>query len=278
MQRIGIQGVKASFHEVAARQYFEGSNFELVECASFKALSTALHDRTADRCVMAIENSIAGSILTNYSLLERYGFKILGEVYRRIEMSLVALPGQRIEDLHTVQSHPMALLQVEDFLAKHPNLKVLEGADTAESARRISANRLMGYGAIAHALAARTYGLEILAEGIETNKENYTRFLIICRSEDYVASPVSNKASICFEVPHRSGSLAHVLEIFSRHEVNMTKIQSIPILGKPYQYSFHVDLEWSDRGQYDGSMASVAGSVTNLIRFGEYPRGEKPFA
>lgn len=278
VKRIGIQGVKASFHDVVARKCFAGSEIQLVECASFKALCTALQEGEADLCVMAIENTIAGSILTNYSLLERHGFKIHGEVYQRIEMSLLALPGQRIEDLHFVQSHPMALLQCEEFLAQYPNLKVLEGADTAASARAIVDKRLEGYGAIAHALAAEIYGLQVLAEGIETNKENYTRFLIIGRSDGYEPAPTANKASIRFELAHESGSLARVLDIFSRHGINLTKIQSVPVLGKPYQYSFHVDLAWDERSTYEAALAVVSPLVSNLIRFGEYPRGEKPFA
>jgi len=174
--RVGIQGVAASFHDVAARKYFGHQTLEVIECSSFKTLCAKLAEEAADFCMMAIENTIAGSILTNYSLLERYEFKILGEVYLPISFNLMALPGQTIQDLKFIQSHPMALFQCEDFLFKHPGIKVLESADTAETAKDISEKKLKGYGAIASQLAAETYGLENLEREIETNKLNYTRF------------------------------------------------------------------------------------------------------
>jgi prephenate dehydratase len=274
--KIAIQGVRASFHDAAAAKHFATRTLEPVECSSFPLLATQLREKTADYAVMAIENSIAGSILPNYSLMEANGFKILGEVYLRIEMNLMALPGQKIEALESVQSHPMALLQCQDFLAKYPNLKVLEGADTAESAKIIHERQARGQAAIASARAAEVYGLEILAAGIETNKQNYTRFLVICRGDDYVAPSAANKASVRFELPHRAGSLADVLDIFRTFEVNMTKLQSVPILGRPYEYSFHVDLEWKEFARYEEALARVAKEAVNLIHFGNYPRGERP--
>lgn len=274
--KIGIQGVKASFHDAAATKHFGPAPIEVLECTSFPLLGARLRDHSADFSIMAIENSIAGSILPNYSLMEANGFKILGEVYLRIEMNLMALPGQGIEDLHSVQSHPMALFQCEEFLAKHPRLRVFEGADTAESAKLIRENRTLGQAAIASERAAEVYGLEILASGIETNKQNYTRFLVICRGEDYVIPGNANKASIRFELPHRAGSLADVLDVLRKFEVNMTKLQSVPILGRPYEYSFHVDLEWVDFARYREALKIIESDVVNLIHFGEYPRGERP--
>jgi prephenate dehydratase len=274
--KIAIQGVKASFHDVAARKYFSNHEIEPVECPSFKTLSLSLKNCGSDLAVMAIENSIAGSILPNYTLLETYGFKIIGEVYLRIEMDLMALPGQKLEELKFVQSHPMALLQCDDFLASHLYLKVLEGSDTAESAKDIRDKSLVGYAAIASGLAAKTYGLEVLRSGIETNKQNYTRFLVICRGEEHTQASNSNKTSIRFEVSDRPGSLARVLEDFSRLSVNMTKIQSVPILGRPYEYSFHVDLEWKSRTNYENAMRLVSQDVINLIHFGDYPSSERP--
>lgn len=274
--KVGIQGVKASFHDVAARKFFAGREFTPVECQSFKALAQSLRDGASDLCMMAIENSIAGSILPNYTLLETYGFKIVGEVYLRIEMSLMALPGQKLEDLRFVRSHPMALLQCEDFLAAHPWLKALEGADTAESARDIQREQAFGHAAIASRLAAEAYGLELIREGIETNKQNYTRFLVIVRSADYVPDTRANKASIRFEVADRPGCLARVLNDLSELTVNMTKIQSVPILGRPYEYSFHVDLEWADAARYQEAMKRIRRDVINLIHFGEYIRSERP--
>jgi prephenate dehydratase len=200
--------------------------------------------------LMAIENTIAGSILPNYALLEKFGFKIIGETYLRIEMCFLALPGQKMSDIRFVQSHPMAILQCQDFLAPLKEVKIVEAADTAESAAEIQSRKLTQYAAIASKLAAETYGLEILKENIETDRLNFTRFLVLARAEAETSIPLANKASIRFEAAHRPGSLAEVLAIFARNSVNMTKIQSIPVLGKPYQYAFHVDLEWSDVAQY----------------------------
>jgi prephenate dehydratase len=273
--RVGIQGIRASFHDVAARKWFAGREIEPVECATFSRLCSALAARQADCCLMAIENSIAGSILTNYSLLDAHGFRITGEVYLRIEMNLMALPGQTLEQIHQVQTHPMALLQCQEFLSAHPWIKAVEANDTAEVAREIAEKKTAGVAAIASGLAAETYGLSILGAGIETNQQNYTRFLVICRSEDFVADPGANKASIRFEVVHRPGSLSRVLEVLARLGVNLTKIQSVPILGRPYEYSFHVDLEWDDPAAYQRARTEMSAAVTNLISFGEYPRGER---
>jgi len=261
---------------VAAQRFFAGQAVVPVECQSFKRLAESLKEGSSDLCMMAIENSIAGSILPNYTLLETYGFKIVGEVYLRIEMSLMALAGQRLEDLKFVRSHPMALLQCEDFLAAHPWIKALEGTDTAESARDIQRDRSPGIAAIASRLAAEAYGLELLAEGIETNKRNYTRFLVISRDEGRTADAKANKASIRFEVADKPGCLARVLGDFSQLSINMTKIQSVPILGRPYEYSFHVDLEWEDPARYQEAMKRVRADVINLIHFGEYVRNERP--
>lgn len=279
--KVAIQGIKASFHDEAARKYFGASvpqrGISEVECSSFTKLSAVLRDRQADFAVMAIENSIAGSILPNYSLLEMNSFKIVGEVYLRIEMNFMALTGQKMEGIRFVQSHPMALLQCAEFLSSYPDIKVIESADTAESGKEIGAKKLTAYGAIASRLAAETYGLEILESGIETNKQNYTRFLVICRHEDYSSAAQANKTSIRFETVDRPGSLAKVLDVFNRHSVNMTKIQSVPILGRPYEYSFHVDLEWEDLMRYREALVSIKDAVIGLIHFGDYPKGERPF-
>lgn len=274
-RRVAIQGVRASFHDVAARQYFSESVLP-VECATFMELGQTLQQGRADYAVMAIENSIAGSILPNYSVMERNRFRIVGETYLRIELALMALSGQKIEDLHWVQSHPMALFQSEDFLSRYPGLKIVESHDTAESAKIISEKKLAGFAAIASRLAAETYGLNILANGIETDKQNYTRFLVLARESETGSGAVNNKASFRFETHHRPGSLVDVLRIFANHGINMTKIQSVPILGKPYQYSFHVDLEWESEDEYRRALGEFASHAVNLIHFGEYRRGERP--
>jgi prephenate dehydratase len=198
-------------------------------------------------------------------------------VYLRIEHCLVGLPGQKLAELTAIESHPMALLQCEAFLADHPHLQVVEGSDTAMSARRVRDAGTPGRAAIASRLAAETFGLEVLAEGIETNKKNFTRFLLLCRSQDHErwARPdLADKASIRFETPHNPGALVEVLEVFRNHGINMTKIQSLPILGRPYQYGFHVDLEWDDSGRYTQFLRALMAKVTHLSHFGDYPRGE----
>lgn len=276
---IGIQGVEASFHDVAAHRFFEdrhGLKIVSVECATFKDLCEALASSQADYCLMAIENTIAGSILTNYSLLERYRFKTIGEVYLRIELHLMALKDQAVSDLYFVQSHPMALLQCEEFLFRHPGIKAIESNDTAESAKKIASQKMAGYGAIASRLAAEKYGLNILASEIETDKQNYTRFLVIARDEkvkDEDLVKEANKCSLRFETAHEPGSLLKVLEIFKAHDLNLTKIQSVPILGKPYQYSIHVDLEWKERASYERAMEELPKRASHIISFGEYARG-----
>jgi prephenate dehydratase len=191
-------------------------------------------------------------------------------------MNLMSLPGQKIEDIRIVQSHPMALLQCQEFLSANPEMKILESNDTAESAKLIFEKKLFNNAAIASELAAETYQLEILKYGIETNQQNYTRFLAITRNENSIINCNANKSSICFEVSHHPGSLVKILDIFSQFDINMTKIQSVPILGRPYQYSFHVDLEWKIREQFEKVMLLIIPKVSRLIRFGEYPREERP--
>lgn len=276
--KIAIQGVQACFHDVAARKYFDQATVTPVECVSFPVLCKTLDQRGADYAVMAIENTIAGSILANYSLLQSYGFKILGETYLRIEMSFMALADQEISDIRFVQSHPMAILQCQDFLSTLDNIKLVEASDTAESAKEIKERNLIGYAAIASKLAAQTYGLEVLQTNIETDRHNFTRFLTLCRNENYQRPIGANKASFRFEVKHEPGSLAQVLTLFSQYSLNMTKIQSTPIIGKPYQYGFHVDVEWDDVAQYEEAMVKVRQQTINFIHFGEYQRGVKPSA
>jgi prephenate dehydratase len=291
--RVGIQGVAASFHDEAARKFFRGRQITPIPFSSFPLLCKGLREKSADVALMAIENSIAGSILPNYSLLESNLFQILGEVYLRIKMNLMAIPGQNIEDIQFVKSHPMALLQCEDFLMSCPWMKVIEGSDTAASAKEIQETGKRGYAAIASLLAAETYGLELMRTGIESNAKNYTRFLVICRGEDYQPSRhfnqltqgnqthdnqivVTNKASFRFEVPDQPGSLVRILRVLDQYSVNMTHLQSVVIPGKPYEYSFHIDLEWKDADSYQLAMEKIMAQSLRLIHLGVYPRGERP--
>ena len=274
--KVGIQGVKASFHDVASRKYFSDVKVESVECSSFSMLFQVLEDKKVDHIVMAIENALAGSILPNYALMEKYKFKIVGEVYLKIEMCLLGLPKSKLEDIRFVQSHPMALLQCQEFLNTLTNVKSVEHADTAESAMEIKEKKMLHYAAIASALAAETYGLKILRSNIETHSSNFTRFLVLCRETDFSRSPLANKSSLRFEAEHRPGSLASILNIFEKYSINMSKIHSLPIIGKPYHYAFHVDLEWSDAKKYEAALCELAAKAVSLTNFGEYVAGERP--
>lgn len=274
--KIAIQGVKASFHDVASRKYFSQNKVESVECSSFPLLFQVLADKRVDFAVMAIENALAGSILPNYGLMEKFKVKIVGEVYLKIQMCLLALAGEKLEDIRVVQSHPMALLQCQEFLLSLKDVKLVEHADTAESALEIKAHNLFHHAAIASSLAAETYGLQVLKQGIETNSANFTRFLILSREDDHVSSPRANKTSIRFEAEHRPGSLAHVLNIFEKYSINMSKIHSLPIIGRPFHFAFHVDLEWTDKAQLKSAMDEVKSIVLSLTHFGDYEAGEKP--
>jgi len=271
--RVAIQGIKASFHEQAAFEYF-GENIETIECDSFKQTFLALENKEADYIVMAIENSIAGSILPNYSLLLGYNFPVVGEVYLPIQLHLMALPGVTFDQIKYVTSHPMAIRQCNDFLDEYPHLKVVESSDTAACAKRIRDEQLTDTVAIANILAARLYGLDIMERRIESNKKNYTRFLILT-THDNVTKQTPNKASLCFQVSNQVGALAKVLNIFADLGVNMSKIQSMPVLGKHHEYNFYVDVEWDDSKQYDAAVKQVLKYTHNFNILGEYPRYEE---
>ncbi|MFM8914572.1 MAG: prephenate dehydratase [Flammeovirgaceae bacterium] len=268
--KIAIQGIATSFHEVAALTHFK-EDIESVECLSFHALCEVLKSKKADYAVMAIENSIAGSILPNYFLLQDYHFSIVGEVYLPIHMHLLALPGVKLADVKTIESHPMAIRQCNDFLFRLKGVEIRESDDTAVSARKLKEQSLRQTAAIANEHAAKKFGLQILEKRIETNKKNFTRFLILARGNSKTAD--GNKASICFEVLNEVGSLADALTTFKNNKINLTKIQSIPIVGRPSEYSIHVDLEWKKRKEYDTAMQQVMRQVRNLNILGEYKKG-----
>ncbi|MCQ2608817.1 MAG: prephenate dehydratase [Bacteroidales bacterium] len=270
--KIAIQGVNGCFHEIAAREFY-GKDVTTLNCNQFKELFYAVEHGTADYGIVAIENTIAGSILENYLLLKSSKLKVIGEISLHISQNLMVLPGVKIEDVKEVYSHPIAIQQSKDFLDRYPNVRTINWADTASSAQKIAEEKLTHAAAIASEGAAELYGLEIIARQIQTNKKNYTRFLAISRS----ASPneENNKASICFELTNQPGSLVDVLALFKKHNVNMTKIQSLPILGSPYQYAFYLDVEWKDRTDYDKALAEVLPQVSNLSVLGEYKRDEK---
>ncbi len=268
--RVAIQGIRASFHEEAALKYF-GEDIHTIECKSFKQTFEALQSKNADYIVMAIENSIAGSILPNYSLLLSYAFPVVGEIYLPIQLHLMALPGVKFEDIKYVTSHPIAIRQCVDFFDEYPHLNIIESNDTAACAKRIRDEQLTDTVAIANTLAARLYGLDVLERRIESNKKNFTRFLILTHHENVVKRQ-PNKASLCFQVSNKVGALAKVLNIFAEEGVNMSKIQSMPILGKRNEYNFYVDIEWEDPKQYDVAIRQILKYTHNFNILGEYER------
>ena len=271
--RVAIQGIKASFHEEAAYKFF-GRDIETVECNSFKQTCDVLDDGKADFVVMAIENSIAGSLLPNYTLIREYNFAVVGEVYLPIQLHLLALPGVKFEDIKIATSHPIAIRQCVDFFEEFPQIQVIEGNDTAACAKKIKDNQLKDTVAIANALAAETYGLDIIERRIESNKKNFTRFLILRKDKTEVAKGI-NKASICFQVGHHVGALSQVLQIFAELNVNLTKIQSMPVLGRRNEYYFYVDIEWKSIENYDSAIRKVLKFTVNFNIMGEYVKNDK---
>lgn len=269
--RVAIQGISASFHEVAALTYFQ-EPIETVECLTFHRLCEALKNDDADYAVMAIENSIAGSILPNYFLLQEYHFTIVGELYIPIRMHLLALPGVELSNLKVIESHPMALRQCAEYLQTLNGVQLRESDDTALSARLIKEKNLKTTGAIANELAASKFGLSILERRIETHKKNFTRFLILKKRTN--GRTDGNKASLSFEVAHAVGSLADALMTFKDHSINLTRIQSIPIVGKPNEYSIHIDVEWKKRKEYDAALNELLRQVKNLSILGEYKKAK----
>lgn len=269
--KVAIQGIATSFHEVAAFTYFD-EPIDTIECLSFHALCESLKSNQADFAVMAIENSIAGSILSNYFLLQEYHFSIIGELYLPIHMHLLALPGVKLSEIKSIESHPMAIRQCSDFLFRLKGVDIRESDDTAISAKRISELKLAETAAIANEHAAKKFGLQILEKRIETNKKNFTRFLILTKGGKPDAA--NNKASLCFEVANEVGSLVDALLTFKDNKINLTKIQSIPIIGKPSEYSIHVDVEWTKRKNYDEAMKLVLRQVRNLNILGEYKKAK----
>jgi len=279
MKTVAIQGVSGAFHEIAARQYFEGEEIEILPCITFKDLFKALADDDSLLGIIAIENTIAGSLLQNHNLLRESGCMIVGEHKLRIEHNLVALPGQRIEDIEDVYSHPIALMQCEDFLDEHRHIKAIESEDTALSAKEIAEKKIMKRAAICSTLAAEKYGLEILAKGIETNKRNFTRFLIITEpvmAEMMTKGTLLDKSSLVFTLPHEEGSLAKVLSILSFYHVNLTKIQSLPIIGREWEYQFYINLTFDDYIRYRQSLDAIRPLTKDFQLLGEYKAALTP--
>ncbi|RZK48447.1 MAG: ACT domain-containing protein [Pedobacter sp.] len=272
-KKVAIQGIKASFHEEAALKYF-GNEIDTLECNSFKHTCELLKKGDVEYTVMAIENSIAGSLLPNYTLIRDYNFAITGEVYLPIQLHLLALPGVTFEQIKFATSHPIAIRQCVDFFDDFPNISVIESSDTAACAKKIAEEKLIDTVAIANALAAETYGLNILERRIESNKKNYTRFLILENGKQD-ETPEINKASINFQVGNQVGALAKILNIFAELQVNLTKIQSMPVLGKRNEYHFYVDMEWKNMENYNQAIRKALKYTVNFNIMGEYLKNDK---
>ena len=266
--KIAIQGEKGSFHDVAARQYFGSDKIELVECPTFDMTVNAAKLGRADFAIIAIENARSGSILYNYTLIRESGLKVFGEHNVRIKQNLMALTGQQITDIKEIRSHPIALAQCMEFLNHYPEITLIESEDTAGSARIINENRLFGVAAIAPLTAATIYNLNILAEGIETYKKNYTRFLVIGNKENQ--NQQGNKASVCFATGHKPGSLAAVLVQLAGMNINLSKIQSVPRLNGEWEYMFYLDLEFSNDFNIEMVEKTLEKHTSNLEVLGVY--------
>jgi len=275
IKKIAIQGFKASFHEIAALKYF-GKDIQTVECESFTKLFNVMASGQADFAVCAIENSLAGSLLNNYANIGNSDLEIIGEVFLRIGMNLMALEGQSIEDLEEVHSHPIALLQCRNFFRNYPHIQIVESADTALSAEEIYQQKIKKRGAVASKRAAEINHLAILAEDIHDNKRNFTRFLILQDKNKINEKPeYINKASISFRAFHTPGSLAKILTIIGEYNINLTKIQSLPVIGEEWQYYMYADLEFDDVNAYQEMKKLIEPLCKELKILGEYERGEK---
>ncbi len=277
MRRIAIQGVVGSFHDIASHRFFENEEVELICCNTFEDVFREMKNDNNVIGMVAIENTIAGSLLHNYELLRESGMQIVGEHKLRISHSIMCLPEDDWEDITEVNSHPVALMQCREFLKTHPTLKVVEADDTAGAAQIISEKQLHGHAAICSKFAAPLYGMKVLEEGIETNKHNFTRFLVLSDpwcAEDICNPRQSNKASIVFSLPHNEGSLSQVLSIFSFYRINLTKIQSLPIIGREWEYMFYVDVTYNDYTRYRQSIDAMRPLTKQFKILGEYEDGK----
>ncbi len=273
MKRIAIQGEIGSFHDITAHRYYEGEQMQIVCCSTFEEVFENMKQDPTMICIMAIENTIAGSLLHNYELLRESGCTIVGEHKTHISHCLCALPGQKIEELTEVHSHPVALAQCYKYMSRHQNLKMVDDEDTAGSAKWIAENNLKGVAALCHADAAKLYGLEVLENNVEDNPHNFTRFLVLsnpAKADFLRALNEANKSSIVFSLPHEEGSLSQVLSILSFYRINLTKIQSLPIIGREWEYLFYVDVTYDNLTRYRQSIDAITPLTRDLVILGEY--------
>ncbi len=272
VKKISIQGYEGSFHEEAARKFY-GDKVQIIACDTFReVVQIAANEPNADGAVMAIENSIVGSILPNYNLLQESDLIVQGEIYLNISQNLLVYPGVKLEDIREVRSHHMAIRQCRDFLLQH-DWKVIETEDTALSAKQIRQHHSKHIAAIASKLAANLYGLDILVHDIHTMKNNYTRFLVLERTGQSIPVIDANKASVNFSTNHSRGSLAKVLTIIAEGGINLSKLQSFPIPGSDWLYSFHVDMEFESREQFERVINDIEPWTKQLRIYGVYKKG-----
>ncbi len=266
---VAIQGVKGSFHHIVSQEYFDDS-IQVNEYLSFDNVVENVINGKHDAAIMAIENSIAGSIIPNYALIDHHHLHIVGEHYLDIQHHLMALPGQSIEDIKEVYSHPMALLQCKEFFKKHPHIKLIEDRDTAEVAQRIQLSKTKNVAAIASELAAKLFDLEIISESIQTIKHNETRFFIVKTQNSEIPKEAINKASVKFELDHKRGSLATILNVLSDCKLNLTKIQSLPKINIPWKYAFFVDVTFDQYEDYTKAKSIMEIMAQDFKVLGEY--------
>ena len=269
IKSVAIQGVKGSFHHIVSQQFFD-ETIAVSEYLTFDGVVDSILKSTNDAAIMAIENSIAGSIIPNYALIDSYGLHIVGEHYLDIQHHLMALPNQSIEDINEVYSHPMALLQCKAFFKQYPHIKLIEDRDTAEVAQRIQANQLIHVAAIASRLASKLFELKILAESIQTIKHNETRFFVVKTKNSEIPEEDINKASIKFELDHKRGSLATILNVLSDCKLNLTKIQSLPKIETPWKYAFFVDVTFDEYSDYKKAKSIMEIMAQEFKVLGEY--------
>lgn len=272
---VSIQGIKGAFHQEAAHQYF-GEETDILPQLDFTSLVDSVLKMEADYGIMAIENTISGTIHNNFNLIRQSNLKIVGEVYLRIEQNLVALPGTKIKDLEQVNSHYMAINQCREFFKSFPHIKLVDDSDTAQSMKDIADKKLKNVGAIGSKVGAEQFGLEILANSIETHKKNYTRFLIL-QKEPFDDLKDFNKASLALILPHKQGSLAKILSIIDIYNINLSKIESLPMIGEPWHYLFYIDILFENKETYQHMIQAISPLVDELHILGEYQFGKQSF-
>jgi prephenate dehydratase len=280
---VAIQGGFGAFHEIAAKQFFGEIPIEIVPCETFNDLFNKLSDKRVDCGIVAMENSVAGSLLQNLTLLRESGLLIMGEQYLRVVQNLIALPGQTIDEIREIHSHPIAIQQCQHFLneLRRKGVRIIDSADTALSVKWIREENLTGIAALGSELAARMYGVEILKTEVETNKRNFTRFQIITESNkvmelEQIANQTINKSTLCFSLRHEEGQLSQVLSVLSFYHMNLTKIQSLPIVGIEWEYFFYIDLVFKDYNRYQQALEAIKPLTAHFQILGEYQHGQRP--